>query len=118
MADIDEPTGPALGQLMINRFIEWVNNSKRHEKLYSGQLSPGAGDIIKAALMELQIYRPYYWNVWWLKNHMRFRNLGVTQVERRTLDVLMYDFLVLYSKGRFDEKTGSKRKRHRSKKSA
>lgn len=106
MATLTIPEYELLSDVVYRSFETWAKHEKLYAKCYR-KLTDEAKKLIHTAFMEMRIFKPIIFDVWYAKNHYRFRKL-VRNEEIRILYQMLYNFLADYAHGRLAGKTAAR----------
>lgn len=95
------PEYELMTEVMLKTFNRWGKRDKLYSKHFKN-LPDVAFDIITTAFGEINVYHPYHFDVWWLRNHMRFRG-SYRQEDMKILYQMIYTFLGLFARGGLNE---------------
>ena len=104
-----------MAEVLKTSFSNWASKDPTYKSLYK-KLSDEALSLVYDGLSEIAEYKPYYFDVWWVKNHNRYRKL-VKNEEIRVIVQMVFTFLGLFSRGKLHgsiEKTTAKTKRKKA----
>jgi hypothetical protein len=108
------PKHQMMARVIQASFHNWAKNSETYGKLYA-KMPPELMDVINVGLSEVAEYTPFQWDLWWLKNHNRFRRI-YRQEDMKIMVQIIYAFLCLHARGKIGESLqGTRRKAGKTK---
>jgi len=76
---------------LMQKLDSWGNDNQLYRNTYVS-FEPEMLGIIKCFFIEEVTHKPGTWDIWWTKNHMRFKG-HTTNLEMRKCHEVMYNFL-------------------------
>ena len=107
------PNHDLITKVMQQSFTNWANRDSLYGKHYK-KLDEIHLKIVNEAISEINIFTPDQWDVWWLKNHMRYYK-QYRQDKMRMTYQMFYQFLSLYSRGKLEQPTSSSKGNRKAK---
>jgi len=92
------PKHELMSRVIQQSFQNWASKDKLYSRHYK-KLDAVPLQIINDGLSEIGEYRPYHWDVWWMKSHMRYYK-QYKQTDMRMVYQMVYNFLSLYARGK------------------
>lgn len=117
MPAVQQPEHQLIAGALANSFDRWATNHERFGKLYV-KMPREVLTIIRTGLGEVEALNPISWDVWWLKEHNRFRKDGIRQDDKRYITQLMHAFLADFHRGKVDTSDNNKRSKSRRRRKA
>lgn len=99
--------------VIVKSFANWAKKDRAYSRLYK-KLPEGTLKIAEDGFREINVHHPYQFDVWWLKNHMRYYR-SYRQEDMKNLYQMVYTFLSIYSRGPIgkgvEDRTATKKNR-------
>lgn len=89
-----------ISRTLYESFNNWGKRDTKYNKTFK-KLQTDDYRVITSAFAELNPLRPGTYDMWWAREHMRFKNISGQQM--RYVHELMYAFLTKYSRGTLHE---------------
>jgi len=91
-----------LAEAMKASFENWLKKDLKYKKLQKS-VTPAMYRLIYKAFEELDNYRPATYDLWFVINHMQFKEMR--QTEKHLVGELMYNFLTKYTRNELESKS-------------